>query len=242
MSEKIDYVYPVRSGEHNPELLYSIRSVEKNGNPNNVIITGHKPHWLNNKVIYIPRRQQRSAVKNKYYQSANNLLEACRDNRVGDKFVQMNDDFFIMRPVDEIKYYYRAELKTVIDVYSQKFPNSPYLTGMKNTYKILTSMGFKNPLSYELHVPMVYEKEKRLELFKIQKPFLEKGMSIHTRTMYGNIYKVGGERLLDVKVIYRKDKWDTSWPYLSTDESTFYRIPAGRYIQNKFKVKSKYEL
>jgi hypothetical protein len=240
-TEGIDWVWPVKHSDFNPELACSIRSVVKNANPRNIVITGYKPRWINDKAIFLRRNQVMSPSMNKYFQSAQNTLLACYDDRISDKFVLMNDDFFIMRPVKEIGYYYRAELKTVIEVYSRNFPRSPYLRGMKTTYQLLRSMGIDNPLSYELHVPMVYEKQKRIDLLKIQEPYMRRGEAIHTRTLYGNIYEVGGERMLDCKIVRKQDKWHPSWTFLSTEERTFNTLAAGRYVQQQFNTKCKYE-
>lgn len=239
--EPIDWVWAVQQVERNPELQCSIRSVAKNVDHRNIVITGYKPSWINNKVLYLPRKQTRNRKQNKYFQSAQNIILACKDDRISDKFVLMNDDFFVMKHIKELGHYYRADLKTVIDIYGEKYPRSPYLRGMKTTYNLLRKMGIMTPLSYELHVPMVYEKKKRLELLKIQEPYMNRGESIHTRTLYGNIYKCGGERMLDVKVVKRSDKWSTDWPFLSTEERTFYSLPAGRHIRKSFDNKCKYE-
>jgi len=67
------------------------------------------------------------------------------------------------------------------------------------------------------------------------------------RSLYGNIYKVGGEQIKDVKIYYRErfdeisnDYKNSDIPFLSTDDESFLTIQKD-LLENKFKNKTKYE-
>ena len=65
-----------------------------------------------------------------------------------------------------------------------------------------------------------------------------------TRTMYGNIYNIGGERVNDIKIFDSKPTFDyKSSQFLSTDDPVInINNDIWRWIRNQFPKKCKYEL
>jgi hypothetical protein len=208
----MDYVYICRHGE-NEELRYSIRSVEKNFPRGNVWVIGGKPSWYSGN--YIPVEQsagkQHSAIKN--------LSAIVQSKEIQEEFVLMNDDFFVVKPVKEIKTYHGGSLQDKIALRREITPGSRYLDLLSKTYKVLQKIGITEILDYDIHVPM-----------KISKTGLREALGFGTqwRSTYGNTHRVGGEKIEDVKVYGSIDLSDLSYSidnlvseYLSTDDQSF---------------------
>ena len=138
-----------------------------------------------------------------------------------DEFYLFNDDFFVVEPVDHIHYLHRGSLKTQSD----KRPNGYYGKALKDTLKYLDA----DSLSYELHLPFLFDKRKLIQLIYLIMPTIQMNHCPLIRSTYGNIYKVGGEQMDDVKNI---DDFEGS-TYLSTTELSFARKPIGDYIRSK---------
>jgi hypothetical protein len=208
----MQFVYICRSGE-NEELRYSLRSVRKFFPKSEIVIVGDAPGW------YIGNRVQVSQSKDKYGNAYNNLQAICNSEEIEDKFVLMNDDFFIIKPVKEIEYLHGGPLLDKFKEYNLIAPKSSYTRRLLQTYKTLKRFGIQEPLDYELHVPMIVEKEK-----------LKKSIQYNVlwRSVYGNVFNVGGRETIDVKVYFNGDNNPRSFPYkkvyscfISSDDKSF---------------------
>lgn len=185
----MDAVYVVGEQDPNPELIYSLRSLEANVPHGNVFIAGYKPVDIQN-VIYIPLPQGESKWRN----SACNLLAATKHEALSERFMLWNDDFFALEPQAGIPLVYHVEP----DITQSHFKGL-YRKGALATEKLLREDGVTGPLhSYEMHVPFVYEKSKIRELLErvIAKNAHE---CIHWRSYYGNLHDIGGVPATDVK-------------------------------------------
>lgn len=226
----MDFVYICREGD-NEELRYSIRSVCKNTKFSNIWVVGGKPDW------YIGNHLQVSQTSNKHKNARNNLKKITGFKEISNDFILMNDDFFIMKPVEEIEYYHGGPLIHKVNTFERNEPRSPYTKLLGDTYDKLVTMGIDNPLDYALHVPM---KMNRNNLSKVIKP----GFSI--RTLYGNIYNVGGTEIKDVKY-HDKRIWANQIAkitednvFLSSSDSSFNKMK--NKLQKEFPDASTYEL
>jgi hypothetical protein len=132
----------------------------------------------------------------------------------------MNDDFYVVKPIETIETYHGGLFQNKINIFSKNVPSSHYTKMLKNTRDKLFDLGIKQPLDYAIHVPMVLEKEKFATV-------IEPGHSF--RTLYGNIFNVGGIEIDDVK-FHRKAtrEWavnpdidNLDLPYLSSSDSAF---------------------
>jgi hypothetical protein len=193
----IDLVYILKEGASNwqdNEIRYSLRSAEKNLKFNNVVIVGYKPEFLKN-VIHIPAADD---LPEKHNNAVKKVLIACNDERVGEKFAFMNDDFFITKKINEIPYLHMGMIQDYLDSH-RKHEGGIYYQAMKRTAEVLG----KDALNYELHFPMVFEKStieelaKKFNLWRIVNFRSEPGYLI--RSLYGNYFKVGGEQVKDNK-------------------------------------------
>ncbi len=243
----MDILYTVREGDNNEELRYSLRSL-KNIPHNRVFIVGYKPSWVKN-VIHIPTEQDDL----KYSVTTNNIMDACSFSDLSDDFILMNDDFFIMKPMDKINPYHRGEIDDVVELYKKRYDDvSLYVQGMIDTKEYMRELGISSSLSYELHIPMVMNRDKFVDMINRFEADLPDVAVLHKRTLYGNMYNVGGEQRGDVKIY---DHNESGWSFLrgdfekledldfiSTDDSVF--VPESKvykFITSHFKEKSKYE-
>ena len=231
----LDVVYFVKDKLMNEELRYSIRSVAKNMSYNRIWIFGGCPQDIVPDVRI--RVEQEGPTK---WDKVHSMFEmAAKNKELTDDFILFNDDFFIMKPMDEITPLYRCSMKEYIDIIETKNRNRP------NGYSLLLrecdgtlSRLRTTDLCYELHTPFVFNKEKLLKL-------LEEFPGHHcTRTMYGNIYGIGGEKSHDVKIfdVHPTFNYRTS-PLISTDDSIVnVNNDIWRFMRNTIGKRCKYEI
>ena len=234
----MDIVYSLKNASSNPELTYSLRSLI-NVKHDRVFLVGGCPSNINKKeVIHIPTVQS----KIKWQNSTNNFKLACMDSRLSNDFILMNDDFFILKPIDPLTdlNLHRGTIKKVYTYYVELMKREGQWTrGMRETSTILKMHGIENPLSYELHIPMLVNKMKYLKLFEI----VGKDITpyIQPRSLYGNLYYKNSSYIDDVKLLTGKpfDELNLG-KFLSCSDATFKRINS--FLDKTFKTKCKYEL
>lgn len=230
----LDIVYFVKNAQTNNELRYSIRSVVKNMPYKRIWIVGGCPYGIT-PDIHI-RAEQNGSSK---WENVHEMYRlACENKELTNNFVMFNDDFFIMKPMSKVEPLYRCSLDKHIQILEDKFkrPNG-YSKLLRNCRNELRSLG-KQQLSYELHIPFIFNKKKLLDL-------LNKYPTQHcTRTLYGNLYNIGGKQSEDIKAFSSKPEFDyKNTSLLSTDDGVDnINNDVWRYIRLSFKDKSKYEL
>lgn len=220
----MDLVYICRDGD-NEELRYSIRSAVANLPHDNIWVFGGKPDWYIGNYV----RLKQNGLK--YDNARSNLAAICRHYDVSDDFVLMNDDFFTIRPVDKVVPLHRGTLQEHLDMIHV---NMGYRSLVEETLDTLVNMKSRNLLSYELHVPMVMNKKNLGRII---------GLPGLWRSLYGNLYDIGGEQFADVKVHNTVDTdvlMQNPLPYISSHENTFQGILDG-YFKDAFPEPSKYE-
>ncbi len=211
----VDLVYICRSGD-NEELRYSIRSAVKNLKFDNLWVVGGKPGW------YVGNHLEVIQNKSKYANARNNLRAICNSSKISDSFILMNDDFYIMNKVDNVPYMHGGLLADKIKKYENLTGNTRYVLMLKRTLLSLSRRFKKDILDYELHVPMVMEKEKLLAIVELPDLW---------RSRYGNTFDVGGIEIDDVKVYsfgaLTKKSYDINnlkYDYLSSNNDSFEMI------------------
>jgi hypothetical protein len=229
----MDFVYICKDG-NNEELRYSIRSVVESFPDSKIWVVGGKPTWYTGNYIEVIQNLS------KYRNAIENLKALCNSEEISDKFVLMNDDFYIIKNIDSIKDYHGGPLLDKINLYQKLNSNSNYTRKLAATYKKIKSLGIENPLDYELHVPMVMEKEKLKQTLQNNYQFL-------WRSIYGNVFNVGGEQMEDVKVYVKGPLVLKSYNikkddhiYLSSADTSF-DILFNDILKKQFNLKTKYE-
>lgn len=228
----MDFVYICGPGETD-ELRYSIRSVIANAPHGKIWVVGSKPSWYTGDYIEVVQDSP------KYINAINNLKAICESKDISDDFVLMNDDFYILNPISDIKYTFSGSLDDKIDKYLDLVPGSSYTRKLQETRTRLLKEGVSKPLDYELHVPMPMNKAnlKRCLI----------NPNVLWRSMYGNLFNVGGIQMSDVKVYtqgtlrfnsYSMD--DLKYDYLSSDDSSYWIIKK-KILEPMFQDPSPYE-
>jgi len=229
----MDFVYICKDGI-NEELRYSIRSVVESFPDSNIWVVGGKPDWYIGNYIKVD--QKLTKYKNAFY----NLKSITESNEISESFVLMYDDFYIIKKIDSIDNYHGGSLLEKINLYQKINSNSGYTRKLLATYKKVLSLGIEDALDYELHVPMMMEKEKLKEVLKNQDQFL-------WRSVYGNLFNVGGKEMEDVKVYTKGPLVLKSYNlnrenhiYLSSADTSFDLI-LDNILRSQFITKTKYE-
>lgn len=185
-----DIAYILRNGVSSNEIKYSLRTLSclKHGR---VFICGGLPSYINkNKVTHIKAKDSKN---NKLLNAIDKIKEICNTKEVSDDFILMNDDFFFLKPVDNVKIYYNGTLDHMEKTHISKA--GYYYKAIRLTLKTLRDRGIKNPLNYEVHYPIVFNKEKFLEVMSTINP----EYPILFRSFYCNMLGVPGEDRNDVK-------------------------------------------
>jgi hypothetical protein len=226
----VDVVYVCRKGE-NEELRYSLRSLA-NLPHTNVWVVGGAPDWYTGNLIKV--KQQST----KYRNVRANLRAVVNCDDISDEFVLFNDDFFVVQPVDSVPYYHGGDLLDKIKRYENYSPNSVYVRMLWDTLHVLAYHGSPTSYDYALHVPMRMHRE-------MLGPLLPYDCS--TRILYGNLFRVEGVQVDDVKVhskpvdsFPKPDVAAPSFPFLSTSDGTFNRVK-NRLLKRMFLEPSPYE-
>lgn len=216
-----DIVYPVRPGEKNEELRYSLRCLQANyPHHGQVWIVGHKPSWLIN-VQHIKGNLHKTGEANVYH----NILTAMQNTDIADDVIIMNDDFFITTPMAEIPVCYRGLLKAHLKLNSvARQPNNKWATSLRTTLIVLQALGFESPTSYELHVPLPVKRQAMadtLARFTVITP----DVPPQWRSLYGNVNHIGGEEFPDCKAYGLRE---IGKPFHSTNDTSW------RHFQRTF--------
>lgn len=225
----MDIVYTVKQNGDNAELRYSLRTL-KNLPHDRVFIYGHIPSWVQN----VEKRPMVQRGFNKWEKTADSLWRIANDKDLSEDFVLFNDDFFIMLPQTELPYYYDRTLEDRIDDFRRKNMLSSYTIRLQEAIEALRHAG-KPTINYELHLPMIVNKEKYKALWELYPRVGAK------RSLYGNTYDIGGTQRPDCKIYETYASPNLGIDFLSTTDGTFRDGKVGKVIREKFKEKSIYE-
>jgi hypothetical protein len=224
----MDCVYVCRPGD-NEELRYSIRSVVANMPYDNLWLVGYKPSWYVGNFISVPN------TTTKFENIRLAIKAAAEHNEISDDFILMNDDFFVIKPANPDKVLHGGLLIDKISRYRSMLETGRYITLLENTHKFLVKSGIKNPLDYDIHTPIVFNKSNLLQIIN-RRHF--------PRSLYGNMFKVGGEFTNDVKVYsdnsLLKHNLPEDSPYISTQDDSFNNL-FNSLLKDMFTEPSKYE-
>jgi len=177
---------------------------------------------------------------NKYANAKNNIQHIVNSPQVSDEFIFMNDDFYIMQPLDRLQYYHGGHFDNKLNKFKIYAPDTPYTKMLHRTKSVLDGLGIDGPLDYTLHVPFLYNKKKLAKILPYDGS---------VRTIYGNVHKVGGREIQDVKVHPKRrkphalepfDYLNNPTPFLSTDDRAFESVKTN-LLGKVFTKPSKYE-
>ena len=177
-----DVLYRVRGSIHNYELRYSLRGLA-NLEHGEVWLVGRPPRWLHGMNV-IPGGHYRT----KWHGLVGDLLLAC-ERLPGRTMWLIDDDFYVLAPMT-IPVAHKGSLLKHSERASGAYKKSLYATHI-----YLLDHGIAEPLSYELHIPMVIDTDKMAEVLR---PVATQ--PLQARSLYGNLAHIGGEWMGDVKM------------------------------------------
>lgn len=224
----MDIVYILGTGSRfdDEEIRYSLRSL-CNLPHNNVYVIGEKPDFFSDAIRHIPAEDPYEV---KQQNAFHKLRIACEVEDISDDFILMNDDFFILKTIDNVEYYYRDTLDNSI----AKHPS--------NSGDFYNAMVFTRDLlgggkDFAHHSPFVYNKKRLSKL--LQKEY---GSVVHLRTLYANTWQIEGIQREDVKCTDKKSYLKLiEGDMISTDDLIFGSNRFQKKIKQLFPEICKYE-
>lgn len=233
-------ICPVRPGDHNPELLYALRSWEANLDlPGGLELwtVGHKPEWL------VPDRHLQGnnfrSMPLAVFDNISIAAKAATEDSV-EEAVFMNDDFFCLDPVGKVLPVRR---KASLRQQRAHYPPGSGLWWPRSlalTVDWLEGEGFPDPDSYEVHRPLVADPGAMLwALREWSVPNWETLTDTvpQWRTLYGVLNKVDAHPVSDVKLGGRATGYGSPW--ISTSDESWRRY--ARDISQRFQKPSRWE-
>lgn len=192
--ERIDLVYPLgsQSLHQNIELQYSLASVERYlKGYRNIYIVGDHPGFDGN-FIHIPAADD---GKNRQDNIRKKIELACQLPELSERFLFMNDDFFLLQECDvDMPYYYDSNLAIA---HKGKRKPGHYKQAIYNT--LITLAEADLPLRYyDVHTPIIYDKALFPQVMSRYNWGIRDGYVI--KSLYANTLKIEGERLPDCKL------------------------------------------
>lgn len=226
-----DLVYPLSPGPlAYDELKYSLRSFETNTNVERVWFLGGRPMWLRTK------RHIKTAQPHDKWKNARLQLRAALDSpHISDPFWWMNDDFYLMEPVDELPLWHGGPYDEWLAKLGPRFAKSRYVTEGRRTISVLKGQGVTEVLGWSLHTPLLVFKDSMHRALELD---AEHKQTLHPRTLYANLAGLEGLRAPchDVK--------GTAAPkhvYASSSNAGWRASPLGKHIRAKFTEPSRWE-
>lgn len=208
------------------ELRYSLRSLE-NIKHDDVYLVWYKPNRVKD-VIHIE-------VEDKIWEKFNNVLNKlniiCEDKRISEDFIYMHDDLYILKEVEEIKYYSRWTLEKHCNVIKEKFWENPYYNAIKLVKDI-----YPDWLSYDLHCPIVFNKKKLKKILDKYKDY-----KWSKRSLYCNEYSVDWVDIWFDCKLFEDNQEIKDFEYLSSNNNVVNNVKFIEYLRDKFPKPSKYE-
>jgi hypothetical protein len=223
-------LYVVRPGDRNEELRYSLRSAAANLPHDRVLVVSPgPPRWLSVDVEVLESPDEGG---HKWRNIPAAILAGCRALGSGPALI-MNDDFFVLDPVGEVRPWRRGTM-----VARAARSRSRYDRGFTQTAEWLRAHYpiAGEPWDYEAHAPMPIDVERMAEVLDLAAATF-RGDCFQSRSAYGNAVGLEAELREDVKV------WGAiaaERPFVSTTDSSF-AGPAGRRLRQMFPEPCRYE-
>lgn len=225
------YIKGVKSPNEDNELLYSLRSLSKNvKDSGRVFVTGKCPSFVKN-IIHTPVDDIGCKMINHWWKVTQTILQT----DISDNFVLMYDDIFFLKEIELSKYpfYNMGQLGEHITGTPQ------YRKNLEEARRWLYNNGYGR-IDFELHVPIIYNREKFLKLREIYEPYIDKPVAPAPRSIYGNIYNLPTEYREDLKIRNKSDTLTIGDVdcFSTSDEAFKHVLPL---LKEKFPERCEYE-
>lgn len=229
-----DVVFMVRQAREYEELRHALRSL-RNLPHGKVWIYGAEPKWLTG-AVHVPVRQ--GAVS--HVNTARIMLDMSRNRALSDEFYWFHDDMYVVEPCSEIPRLWRETWPNWRAGASQRRdPHGPAKTNA--TEAVMAAFGRQMLYCYELHVPMVMERDPLRRMVEMVRMYQPEALAlVQKRSLYGNWVDYGGTQTTDVK-FYRSTAADQLGQLASSSDLALGLCPAGRRIRELFSEPGPYE-
>lgn len=201
-----------KSNWNNNEVKYSIASVKKFHPDADIIIIGEKPDFYDGKFI-----QHKDIDASPYINKWKKIIRLCKTEEIPDQFVVMDDDFFLLAPLER-KHY------GIKETYHQKVNTTPGIThwtsALKNTKRYID----EDTRNYCVHCPLWIDKKSFLEM--VDKYDWDTPPGLVMRQLYlsytnGSIFEIE-ELERDVKTRNLKDIDNFQYFFSTSDDLVSY--------------------
>jgi hypothetical protein len=194
----MDVLYILGNGSrwNNNEIKYSLRSLEKHAkNVGRVFITGEKPDFINDKIIYNYFPDDRIATINHF----NKVLFTFKNTDISDNILLNYDDNFFIKDANIEKYPYFYSKNEISANYHI---NTFYTNSLTFTRNLLLKL--KKPIKdFSVHTPIVYNRQKFYEMEEIIKEHCNfdnpRSVGVSVRSLYCNLNDIKGKIRADLK-------------------------------------------
>ena len=228
-----DVVVMVRVGREYEELRYALRSLA-NLPHGRVWVYGGEPRWLVN-AVHVPVRQGAVGHAN----TARTMVAIANNRALSGEFYWFHDDMYVTEPVETVPRLWRCTWpEWESGAKARRDPHGPAKTDA--TTEALRAFGREPALCYELHVPMVMDRDAlRRMVAEVTSWRPEILVQAQKRSLYGNWVGYGGERAADVK-FYRRTPVETLGTFASSSDLAL-TSPIGQRIRDMFPERGVYE-
>lgn len=146
-----DVVFCLAPDVRRVELQYALRSL--NFVPHGrVFLIGGRPDWVVNvEHVSMPRVDK--------WVDLTRVWDVIRTLPLTAEFIYSEDDYFITEPVDDIPNYHQGPLADRVDKSVKRITPS-WRGSLKASYDLLVANGIPDPLSFDVHIPMVVESDR----------------------------------------------------------------------------------
>jgi hypothetical protein len=112
------------------------------------------------------------------------VLRACLDTRITEKFLFINDDHVLLRPikVQDIPPFHKGDMKELTPHY---FSVNPWRKRLHATKLALEAQDLPT-LHFDCHTPILFEKEKFIDA--MARFDYASGIGLTMKSLYGNVY------------------------------------------------------
>lgn len=228
-----DVVVMVRQGREYEELRYALRSLA-NLPHGRVWVYGGEPRGLAN-AVHVPVRQGAVGHAN----TARIMATIASNRALSPEFYWFHDDMYVCAPVETIPRLWRSTWPEWESGAGQR--RDPHgVAKTSATAEALRVFGCEPALCYELHVPMVIDRDAlRGMVAEVTSWRPEALVHVQKRSLYGNWVEYGGERALDVK-FYSKTPIEALGTFASSSDLAL-TSPIGQAIRDLFPGRGPYE-
>lgn len=227
---KEDIVYILKKDITSEEIKYSLRSVAENMPDHRVVFYCGCPKDIK-PDLYVPHIQTGAL---KWQRSTSSLKAICRNDDLTEDFILFNDDFYVLEPQHgEFRNMAFGSIGARIRDLKTRHTNSNYIRQLEQMEMELELKGFPT-INYALHVPMMVNRHKALEVLSVSK-------SPMFRCMYGNMTEAPYVMHEDVKIYDKETVPGETWDFLSSADDTFANGKVGEWIRNRFPDPSPWE-